>query len=172
MKNRGERIKNGKLRGEWAEMYFMTCAAERGLRVNKPWGEMSNFDFVIGDHGCLLRVQVKSTLSRKGTGYGCTVVRGARRRYAGDAVDFFAILVVPELVWYIIPAELILGKGKVAIYPNSPKSKYAAYKEAWHLLRPRPCARRGTIDCIQACADPTVYFEGGFLHSAGTEEFA
>ena len=31
---------------------------------------------------------------------------------------------------------------------------------------------RGTIDCIQACADPTVYFEEAFLGKAGTEEFA
>ena len=86
------------------------------------------------------------------------MVRGSQRRYASDAVDFFAILVVPELAWYIIPAELILGKGKVGLYPNSPKSRYAPYREAWHFLRPRPCAMRGTIDCIQACADPTVYF--------------
>jgi hypothetical protein len=133
---------------------------------------MAPFDFVMGDHGHLLRVQVKSTLSRRGTGYVCTVVRGAQRRYASDAVDFFAILVVPELAWYIIPAELILGKAWVTLYPNSPKSKYAPYNEAWHLLRPRPCAMRGTIDRIQACADPTVYFEEAFLYSAGTEEFA
>ena len=139
MKNRGEKIRNGKLRGEWAEMYFMTCAAEHGLRVNKPWGEMANFDFVIGDHGCLLRVQVKSTLCRKETGYLCTVVRGLQRRYTSDAFDFIAILVVPELAWYIVPVELILGKGKVALYPNSPKSRYARYKEAWHLLCPRSC---------------------------------
>jgi hypothetical protein len=172
MKNRGERIKNGKLRGEWAEMHFMTCAAEHGLRVNKPWGEMAPFDFVMGDHGHLLRVQVKSTLSRRGTGYACTVVRGLQRRYASDAVDYFAILVVPELVWYIIPAKLILGKGKVGLYPNSPKSRYAPYREAWHLLRPRPCAMPGTIECIRACADPTPYFEEALLRSPGTEEFA
>jgi hypothetical protein len=55
-------------------------------------------------------------------------------------------------VWYIIPAELILGKGKVFLYPNSPNSKYAPYKEAWHLLRPRACALRGTISHIEASA--------------------
>jgi hypothetical protein len=152
MKNRGEKIRNGKLRGEWAEMYFMTCAAEHGLCVSKPWGEMANFDFVIGDHGCLLRVQVKSTLSPRETGYACSVVRGAQRRYASDALDFVAILVVPALVWYIIPASIILGKGKVTLYPNSSRAKYAPYKEAWHLLRPQGCAFRG-IPRIDACAD-------------------
>ena len=156
MKNRGARITNGKLRGEWAEMYFMTCAAEHGLRVNKPWGEMAQFDFVVGDRGCLLRVQVKSTLARRETGYACSSVRGAQRRYAADAFDFLAVLVVPELVWYIIPAELILGKGKVMLFPNSPKSKYAPYKEAWNLLRTRPCAIRGTITHIEACAADLV----------------
>jgi hypothetical protein len=113
---------------------------------------MAPFDFIVGDHGCLLRVQVKSTLCRRENGYGCSV-RGAQCcRYAADDFDLLAVLVVPERVWYIIPAELILGKGKVFLYPNSPKSKYAPYKEAWHLLRPRDCALRGTISHIEACA--------------------
>jgi DNA-binding transcriptional LysR family regulator len=152
MKNRNPKINDRKLRGEWAEMYFMACAAEHGLHVNKPYGEMSHFDFVIGDHGCLLRVQVKSTLARLGTGYECTV-RGGHRAYTGDVFDFLAALIVPELVWYIIPAELALGHTAIALYPSSKKSKYAPYKEAWHLLRPRECALRGTLTSIEACAD-------------------
>jgi len=152
MKNRGEEITNCKRRGEWAEMYFMTCAAEHGLHVSRPYGEMTHFDFVVGDHGCLLRVQVKSTLSRKDDGYGCTV-RGAQSlRYGPDAFDFLAAVIVPERVWYIIPAELIQGKGKIFLNPSSSKLKYSPYKEAWHLLRPRDCALRGTISHIEASA--------------------
>jgi len=157
MKNRAESIRDRKLRGEWAEMYFMACAAERGLHVNKPYGEMAHFDFIIGDHGCLLRVQVKSTLSRLKTGYVCSV-RGGHRPYIGNVFDFLAALVVPERVWYIIPAKLVVGHGCITLYPNSPKSKYAPYKEAWHLLRPRPCVLRGTIHRIEACADPLPAF--------------
>jgi len=153
MKNRGANISDRKLRGEWAEMAFMTAAAERGLTVNKPFGEMCHFDFVIGDHGCLLRVQVKSTLAREGTVYQCSV-RGGHRPYVGDVFDFLAILVIPEDVWYIIPAQLVLGRGCLILYPRLEKCKYAPYKEAWRLLRPRACALRGTISHIEACADP------------------
>jgi hypothetical protein len=151
MKNRGEKISNCKLRGEWAEMHFMACAAERGLHVSTPYGEMSHFDFIVADHGCLLRVQVKSTLCRRENGYGCSVRGAHASRYAAD-FDFLAVLIVPERVWYIIPAELILGKGKVMLFPNSASSKYAPYKEAWHLLRPRHCPLRGTISHMEACA--------------------
>ncbi|MBV8052068.1 MAG: hypothetical protein JOZ80_12805 [Acidobacteriaceae bacterium] len=151
MKNQAERIRDHKLRGEWAEMYFMACAAAHGLHVNKPYGEMSHFDFVIGDHGCLHRVQVKSTLARVGNGYLCSV-RGNHRPYRSDDFDFIAVLIVPERVWYIIPAELVLGRMAIALYPRLKGSKYARFKEAWHLLRPRPCPLRGTIEHIEACA--------------------
>ena len=151
MKNRDPKINDRKLRGEWAEMYFMACAAEHGLHVNKPYGEMSHFDFIIGDHGCLLRVQVKSTLARNGNGYGCSV-RGGHRPYVGDVFDFLAVLVIPVRVWYIIPAELILGKAAIMLSPHLQQSKYAPYKEAWHLLRPRDCALRGTISHIEGSA--------------------
>jgi hypothetical protein len=153
MKNRGKKISNCKRRGEWAEMCFMACAAERGLPVSRPYGEMAPFDFIIGDHGCLLRVQVKSTLCRRENGYACSV-RGAQCcRYAADDFDLLAVLVVPERVWYIIPAELIVGKGKVFLYPNSPNAKYAPYKEAWHLLRLRSCPFRATTEHIEAACD-------------------
>jgi hypothetical protein len=32
-------IRHAKARGEWAELRFMTRAAELGLRVTKPWGD-------------------------------------------------------------------------------------------------------------------------------------
>ena len=159
MKNHVPKINDRKLRGEWAEMYFMACAAEHGLQVNKPYGEMSHFDFIIGDHGCLHRVQVKSTLRDWHTGYVCCV-RGGHRPYTGDVFDFLAVLVIPERAWYIIPAELVVGRGVITLYPNSPKSKYAAYKEAWHLLRPRECPFRTTIGHIEASAEPGLESAG------------
>ena len=160
MKNRGEKITNCKLRGEWAEMYFMTCAAERGIHVSRPYGESTHFDFVVGDKGCLLRVQVKSTLRRYFNGYGCNVRGSKSTVYSADAFDFLAILVIPERVWYIIPAELGAGKAQLFLSPADPKSKYAPYKEAWRLLRVRPCAvRAARIGDIQACADFSFRFE-------------
>lgn len=154
MKNRGEEIGNCKLRGEWAEMYFMSCAAERGIHVSRPYGESTHFDFIVGDKGCLLRVQVKSTMSPKEpNGFGCAVWGSHSKLYEPNDFDFLAVLVIPLKVWYIIPAGLVIGKSKVFVFPGSPKSKYAPYKDAWHLLRTRPCALRGMIEEIQACAD-------------------
>ena len=49
-----------KLRGEWAEMVFMTRAIELGLPISKPWGEMQGYDFVVGRTGRFVSVQVKS----------------------------------------------------------------------------------------------------------------
>ena len=62
MKNNGMKIKHPKLRGEWAELRFMTCAAEHGLCVTKQWGETARYDFAVEHEGHFVRVQVKSTM--------------------------------------------------------------------------------------------------------------
>jgi hypothetical protein len=38
-------------------------------------------------------------------------------------------------LWYIIPAEMVVGQGSIALYPKLKTAKYGPYKEAWHLLR-------------------------------------
>ncbi len=164
MKQKKEKIENVKWRGEWAEMYFMACASERGLQVSRPYGE-AHFDFIIGDRGGLLRVQVKSTLCRFMDGYGCNIRGTKDSRYSREDFDFLAVLVIPERVWYVMPSEVVAGKAKVFLRPNSPQSKYAPYKEAWHLLEPRLCPHRATISHIEASADWTL--ASGTLQGAG-----
>jgi hypothetical protein len=127
-------IKDKKLRGEWAEMKFMARAAEHGLSVSKPWGEMRPYDFVVGKTGRFVSVQVKSTVFECKTGYGCTV-RGGHKAYPAGSFDFVAAYAVPEDVWYILPAALIRGKKSVTLFPHSKTAKYEQYREAWHLLR-------------------------------------
>jgi len=58
----GSLIKNSKLRGEWAELRFMTRVAEHGVMISKPWGDSARYDLVIEHHGRVLRIQVKSTM--------------------------------------------------------------------------------------------------------------
>ena len=167
MKNRGTRIRNPKLRGEWAELCFMARAAEHGLQVNKPWGEMARFDFVVGHLDHFLRVQVKSTTARLGRGYQCTV-RGGHRPYVGNVFDFLAIYVIPEDLWYIIPAEKIRGQGCVVLSPHIRNSKYENCKEAWDRLR-TPTSAEATIPFIHACVDeffPPVE-DGSFVSGHG-----
>jgi hypothetical protein len=48
--------------------------------------------------------------------------------------------------------ELILGQARITVYPQSAKSKYAPYREAWHLLGSKPAGDNDMID-IQGCAE-------------------
>src|SRR5579862_2848714 len=148
MKNNGMKIKHPKLRGEWAEMRFMARAAEEGLCVTKPFGEMARYDFAVEYKGSFARVQVKSTMFVDRGGYSCSV-RGWSGPYEGDPFDFLAVYVIPEDVWYIIPAVKFHMQGSIALYPRLKKSKYGSYKEAWQLLRP-------VVDRIEACAEGFV----------------
>ena len=135
-----------KARGEWAELRFMTRAAEHGLVITKPWGESARYDFVIEHEGCLLRVQVKSTLHKiDDEGFRCNVLTN-HGPYAHNQIDYIAAYVIPLDLWYIIPADAIVGQRSVSLFPRSEDSKYNPYKEAWHLLKQKRCA--GNIrDC-------------------------
>ena len=139
-------IKHPKLRGEWVEMCFMVQAVEHELRAVKTWGEMDHYDFVVEYEADFKRVQVKSTMFKDRGGYSCTV-RGSAGPYGDDDFDFLAAYIIPEDVWYIIPAEAIRGQGSIALYPHLKNSKYAKYKGAWHRLREH------TVAEIHACVE-------------------
>ena len=85
MKNNGIKIKHPKRRGEWAELRFMTRAAEEGLQVSKPYGEMARYDFIVEPGARCARVQVKSTMFKDRGGYSCSV-RGCRGPYEGRSL--------------------------------------------------------------------------------------
>jgi hypothetical protein len=51
-------------------------------------------------------------------------------------VDFFAIYVVLEDAWYIMPAAVLVPlKGHFMLAPSRKGQKYERYLEAWSLLR-------------------------------------
>ncbi|HKI00110.1 MAG TPA: group I intron-associated PD-(D/E)XK endonuclease [Candidatus Sulfotelmatobacter sp.] len=148
MKNRGMKIKHAKLRGEWVELQFMARAIELGLHLAKPWGEVVPYDFFVEHKARVVRVQVKSTMFKDRGGYSCTV-RGSAGPYEGNPFEYLAAYVFQESLWYIIPAELVVGQGSIALYPRMKRSKYDEYKEAWHFLR-GPAHR---VDRIEACVE-------------------
>ena len=55
----------------------------------------------------------------------------------GDCFDFVAVYLIPEDLWYIIPARLVLhGRmGAIVLSPSVPGHKWEPYLEAWSLLR-------------------------------------
>jgi PD-(D/E)XK nuclease superfamily protein len=132
MTNQGIDIQHPKARGEWAELRFMARAAEHGLCVAKPWGDMAPFDFIVEHHGRFLRVQVKSTKYRRWNSYRCCVVANGVP-YSSDQLDFIAAYVIPADTWYIIPAAATNGQQDILLSPRK-NSKFSRYREAWHLL--------------------------------------
>jgi hypothetical protein len=138
MKSAEKAFEKMKQRGEWAEMRFMARAAEHGFRVSKPWGESARYDFALEDNGRFLRIQVKSTVTHSRIGYRCVIQPDKTRteRYTSGQVDFFAAYVIPKDVWYILPADLVLGmSSQIQLSPHRKEHRYARYKEAWHLLQ-------------------------------------
>jgi hypothetical protein len=130
---KGPNIPHPKLRGEWAELRFMQCAAERGFRCNKPWGETAPYDVATDHHGLFRRVQVKCTLYQRHYSYVCTIC-SSHVIYRPDQLDFFAALVIPTDTWYILPIRATNNQPTVVLSPHLKNSKYSPYEEAWHLL--------------------------------------
>jgi hypothetical protein len=131
-----------KERGEWVELLFMAWAVSKGLKVLKPWGDSAPYDVGIEYLGRLIRVQVKSTSYRLGNGYLCGFKPNQRRkRYARRKVDFFAAYIVPEGLWYVIPASVVLKtkSSDLMLCPVQPMQrdcyKYESYRNAWKQLK-------------------------------------
>ncbi len=137
-------FRNYKERGEWVELTFMARAIRKRFRVSKPWGDSSPYDVGV-EHGAeFLRVQVKSTSLRLSNGYLCGFrgnPRKSKTQYTTRKVDFFAAYIVPENVWYIIPAAVVLKTRSLSLMlcPVRPHRRgsfrYERYREAWPLLR-------------------------------------
>ena len=137
MTNRGIDIKHPKQRGEWAELIFMARAAEHGLCITKPCGEMAHYDFGIEHQGHFLRVQVKSTMYKRQGSYVCNVLAN-NGPYRTNQIDFVAAYVIPSDLWFIIPAHAFKRQCHIHLRPHLKVSKYSRYREAWHLLRAKP----------------------------------
>jgi hypothetical protein len=142
-KNDWENFKNFKERGEWVELLFMAAAAQHGYHVLKPWGDSRAYDVGIELRGSLVRVQVKSTTNRVGAGYVCKFKPNIHNKsdYTLSEIDLFAAYVIPENVWYVIPAAVILGPKRRKSFmlcpidhPTPDRCKYEHYREAWGLL--------------------------------------
>src|SRR5271170_5823869 len=143
-------IKNCNKRGEWAELVFASRATELGLRLARPWGESSGYDFTVDQGARIVRVQVKSTIFKEGvSGYSCTL-KDSKGPYKKNTFDFVAAYVITEDVWLILTEKEVRGMWSVGLYPKLETAKYREYQEAWHLLRG---ATPGFVDRIQACAD-------------------
>jgi hypothetical protein len=139
---------NYKQRGEWVELLFVTVAAGLGFTVAKPWGDSARYDVTVENEGRFLRMQVKSTEQWTGTSYVCQL-HMCDRLYTAEEIDYFAVYVLPEDVWYIFPARTLAGLGAVVLSPHRARHKYQRYMENWWLLT-RHHSRRGARTVVPA----------------------
>ena len=138
MKNPGANIPHAKLRGEWAELRFMTRAAELGFRVAKPWGETAPYDVITDSAGHFLRVQVKCTIQKRWNSYRCNLAAN-HIPYTPQQVDFIAAYIIPEDTWYIIPLHAVRGTSLLFRRKKDHRpGLYDQYRQAWFLLRRPP----------------------------------
>ena len=155
-----------KLRGEWAELQFMARCAGLGFRIAKPISDCYRWDLIVEHDLGFHRVQVKSTTVRQRSGYVCIYHSSADFKvYTPDDVDFLAAYIVPEDVWFIIPASVIHTQNLI-LDPSgdNPRHKYGPYREAWHLLR-----EPGRFN-INACADVAWVDPGTVEQALGPAE--
>ena len=131
-----------KKRGAWVELLFMTQASKRGFSVSKPWGDAQLYDVVLEREGCFLRVQVKGTDYWNKYCYMCGLAAGGGRSYTHKDLDYFAIYVIPDDVWYIFPASRLIGKAAVSLSPHRKDSLNEAYRERWSFLVPHRRRRK------------------------------
>jgi hypothetical protein len=128
-----------KIKGEWAEIQFLSRAHALGLIVSKPWGDSARYDFIVEGRKGVRRIQVKSAWARdKYDGlYRVNCARtGNRYRYSSRQVDLIAAYIVPEDAWYFIPVAGLRSRKCIALFPDKRRttSQFERYREAWHLL--------------------------------------
>ncbi len=147
MQKKKQWIEECKKRGEWVELLFMAKAAGLGMGVLKPMGDSLQFDAGVLSGTRIWRVQVKSTIyKRRKSEYSLNVMGPGRKRYKPGTVDFFAVYLIPEEAWYILPYDAVGKKLTLHLRATGGKKKYEKYREAWELLMEEKIE-------IQACVE-------------------
>ncbi len=159
--------------GEISEAAFLLRCTQMGWVVAKPFVEKQHYDFIVDTGRNLVRVQVKSSeFPCSNYRYRVNLGRGARTTvpYTKADIDFFAIHVVRDDTWYILPVEAVGGRLGMTF----PMLEYVAGSgreechEDWEAMdqqrngpeqvdrsagqRPRRSWRKKPTFTIQACA--------------------
>jgi hypothetical protein len=137
------KFRSTKRQGEWAEYLLIVKLIELGLNPLRPL--LSGLAYDVGAENPrnrgFKRVQVKSASFKDPYGFyaiNChrTTSPGLRRRYRKTEIDVFAIYLIPENTWYIIPASIACKSLDIRLHPQGRGigAKAEKYREAWHLM--------------------------------------
>lgn len=130
-----------KQKGIITELQCITAFNQLGYHVSIPYGENSRYDFIADIDGILIKVQVKTASSKKGTeGAICFSCRSTRvnsqgaidRRYTADEIDYFATFY--ENTCYLIPiAECATEKTLRFQPPANGQTKGVSFAKDYEL---------------------------------------
>ena len=126
------------IQGELGEVAFMHKATGLGFALALPYGHLHRYDFIVDGGRNLWRVQVKTSgCLVRGFHRLCVYNYNSRTGYNESEIDFVAVLILPEGIWYILPVREVLERRALFFRPNecAGTDPYAYYREAWHLLR-------------------------------------
>lgn len=127
---------NCKNRGYLAEMAFMRKASAMGFGVSKPWADNERYDFVLRAGSVFWRVQVKSVqrTSPRRSHYRVALLGSVGAFYRADEIDFVAAYIFAQDIWYVFPVSVVENRKVICVTPNSKRSKFEQYREAWKLM--------------------------------------
>lgn len=146
---------HNKHRGELAELAFMRKAASRGYAVSKPWGDCERYDFVVRFGKVFWRVQVKSVRAKypQRSHYRLSTANWLKHPYSSEDIDFLAAYIFPEDIWYIFPAAVFENRKSLCVTPNSRRSRYEKFREAWKLME-QPTTSGRDVACNVSAPSP------------------
>ena len=127
-----------KKRGEWVEQLLLAIVTGLGLTASRPIGDSACYDAIVEsrDSCRLMRIQVKSAsvACTREKLYRVACWRNGMVPYSASQVEFIAVYIIPEEAWYLIPVRELHGKREIFVKPSDPASRFAQYRDAWHLL--------------------------------------
>ena len=120
--------------GVIGELAFSAEAMRRGYKLAQPLGDNEQFDLMLtagGDR--VYRVQVKSSANPDKEVYTYLIRRG-KNKTAYEEVDVFALYMIPERIFFIIPRVEVGDRRTVKLRPLPRQSQWAIYRENWGIF--------------------------------------
>jgi PD-(D/E)XK endonuclease len=136
--------RNTKRTGELSEAAFLLKAETLGFHLAKPWGDSERYDFILDTGARRWRVQIKCTEVLRARGYDVqpiySIYGEGKVAYTADDIDVLVAHILPVNAWYILPIEVFTPNKSLRFYPDAvcKRARWEKYREAWHLLEPRP----------------------------------
>ncbi len=120
--------------GVIGELAFSAEAMRHGYKVAQPLGDNEQFDLLLtagGDR--LYRVQVKSSANPLKDVYTYVIRRGKNKTKYSE-VDVFALYMIPERIFFIIPRVEAADRTTIKLRALPRQSQWAIYRENWGIF--------------------------------------